>query len=284
MENFSALLRKKMFSAKCDPMGENFLSNSWNFMEPPPLYPEMEQHQQQPPLTSSGSTVGYGINKIYNLYNTGTTWLTHSRNTDFDRLNFPQKWEQLRSSIVLRYLSHLVMGERQHSFALTPSIKIITHLFFNNIGVNKSSLEELKKMIDNKDLFPFGDIICIPMVLAAREHFGRNHIVALLIKDQCLEYFDSKGILSEEIALAEQNETLHDVLAHLKKKYKISQIFENRIPIQFNVHSCGVFVCDFYKRRLREHEPMGTMLTTVRPGYVEAMHQHIFETLHQGQN
>ena len=101
-------------------------------------------------------------------------------------------------------------------------------------------------------------LIAIPVVLKGR---FRNHIVAVFVNriNNQIEFYDSKGLTSQdrkgESLLATEKLDLPKLLEELRQKYGATTIVENTHKHQYDVHNCGVFVCDYFRRRSQEQTP-----------------------------
>jgi hypothetical protein len=104
------------------------------------------------------------------------------------------------------------------------------------------------------------DKILIPIVLKG---LVRNHIVAVFFdrETNTLEYYDPKGLSIEDrhseylLNTAGGRITLNEAIENIKQKYGKEEEYivthENTHKHQWDSHNCGVYVCDFFRRRLQ---------------------------------
>lgn len=129
-------------------------------------------------------------------------------------------------------------------------------------AVNTKTLNQIKETIlAQSGYFSNPELpLIIPVTFSGESVWERNHIAVILIKDNCVEYYDAKGIVSEHKPLAEGSGTLRDVLEFCKENFtKEGHIMENPYTHQFDAHNCGVFVCRHLHDRLITNTSMGTM-------------------------
>jgi len=157
---------------------------------------------------------------------------------------------QITKSDVIKFISQL---RQKHIFNAI-------HAFYENIRA--LTLDEIKIIIDDafKDFgrnFP----MFIPVVyktLKLKENSGSlvtdlikrglnqiesKHIVLITIANGVVEYYDSKAVQSQMIPLGNNTGTLRDVLEHCKIKFGAERIEENDKEEQYDINSCGIFVC-----------------------------------------
>ncbi len=113
--------------------------------------------------------------------------------------------------------------------------------------------------LDLKDAPEMGNpetatLVAVPVVLKG---FGKDHIVAFLVDktNSTIEYYDSKGLtLSDRgnvpLYTVAQEKRLWEILRELAKEYNCSALLENTNKHQWDFYNCGVFVSDFYTRRV----------------------------------
>lgn len=120
-------------------------------------------------------------------------------------------------------------------------------------------IESLKKILDE---FVASEQrkFAIPLVLPPLHFPEEPHIVMIFVdKDtNSLEYFDSKGITSENRVLqSSEQTTMYSVLENLRQtlnKTSLNQsytITENAKVIQMDINNCGAYVSWFAKKRLK---------------------------------
>lgn len=129
-------------------------------------------------------------------------------------------------------------------------------------AINTKTLEQVKSAIlAQRDYFQNPDLpLVIPVTFSGEGVWERNHIAVILIKDNCVEYYDGKGIVSANKELAKGSGSLRDVLEFCKEHFtKEGHIKENPYPHQYDAHNCGVFVCRHLHDRLINKTMMGTM-------------------------
>jgi hypothetical protein len=172
---------------------------------------------------------------------------------------FPLSGEQMSNKPVNSFMQKLVENYPINSSNSNGNdLEIASYVDnFTRLGgeINNFTLEQAEAIINHLDLK--AQPICMPLVLEGKEAFSRNHIVAILIKDNKIEYFDSLGIPSHEVMLANKSGTLADFLKFCEKKFHLNEILEKNVQLQNDIHSCGIFVCNFFNRRLKEQEIMG---------------------------
>ncbi|MBS0654516.1 MAG: hypothetical protein JSR46_01955 [Verrucomicrobia bacterium] len=118
--------------------------------------------------------------------------------------------------------------------------------------VNTLSLNMLKEKIDregrafvNKDL-----PIIIPIGFEYGGMLERNHVALIVIKDNCVEYYDSKGLPCPD--------AFREVLEYCMSSFtKGGKIAENRRVDQSDIHNCVVYICYHITDRLVKNSPMG---------------------------
>jgi hypothetical protein len=130
-------------------------------------------------------------------------------------------------------------------------------------SINGKTFAEIKDIISKQaSHFIHGQPTVIPIVFEGAGMWEVNHIAVILIKDSIIEYYDAKGITSENKILADKEHTLRDVLLYCKETFGAETIAENPYPHQFDVHNCGVFVCHHLYDRLVENTPPGTLIVS----------------------
>lgn len=219
------------------------------------------------------------FNPIFKLYNTATTWLCQSKNIEFEKFNFPQHWSMFKKEPVNDYMNYLKNRPAAGN----------VHYFYNYLllyKVNQRTVEEvisdfspiIDKLNDPQNPIQVNEPICIPLILAGKETLSRDHIVGLIIKDGIIEYFDSMAVPSSEITLGENSGTLREVLEHFGAILGYP-IIENPIRLQNDIHNCGVFVCNFFKRRVEDQEPMGSTLLSIGYEKLLSIRENIFASI-----
>lgn len=210
---------------------------------------------------------------LYNIYHTATTWISQKKNVSYEAISFPQAWQMFNSAIVHHYINHL--KEEKVNFKFVRNFLIIKP------EINLCSLKDIFLTLESEIAeakSSTNESICIPLVLAGKQNLSSNHIVALLIKDGMIEYFDSLGIPSDQILLGNSSESIRNVLEHLQAKWGF-QIIEHRDKLQSDVHNCGVFVCEFYRQRLINETKMGSMLEALSDNELLLARDTIFSAI-----
>lgn len=201
--------------------------------------------------------------------------------------SFPRRGEKLKSGNITDFLVVLQkQAEQDRKTAKAENESIVPFVYYSDLifnkMINKHSLNDLKKivgeMFDPKfGCYKKGAALCLPIVIKGGDSGMVDHIVAVLLKDQAVEYFDSMAKPSNKIRLNKTKDTLRNFLEHLANKYKEAEgcdkveIYENKAPIQQNIHACGIYVAHFFNRRLNNGlEPlMGSTRTQVKSQEVE---------------
>lgn len=203
---------------------------------------------------------------LYRIYNTAVTWLSQKRNMEYKECAFPQAWEMFHSAIVHHFMNYLNADKK---FRFIDKFLLITP------EINLCSLKNVVSNFDAELQLPLTQPICIPIVLYGKETFSRNHIIGIMIKDGIIEYFDPIGTPSNQIGLADPSETLKDVLDHLEAKLGF-KVIENEIKLQNDIHNCGAFVCDFFRRRLEDKWVMGSKIVALKSNDLLSIRDNIF--------
>lgn len=210
------------------------------------------------------------IQKFGRVLNTLKAWVTGTKAQSSQHVDVPSPWEQFGSNIVYGFLESLKKKESVQDFdVIEPFYKL------PKTGINKMTKEQVLKIIDDTKITDFSKPICIPMILSGKEGLSRDHIVGMIIKDGTIEYFDSMGIPSNNQVLADNTSTLRDIMEACKEKFNLNEVVENQIQIQSDVHNCGVFVCDFFIRRLEKQEIVGSMKVEMSDEELYATREHV---------
>ena len=137
-----------------------------------------------------------------------------------------------------------------------------TFIHFSSYAVKDFTGDEICiKNLENaiKDFYndPTQGKLAIPLILPSLSLLEEKHIVMIFIdKDtNSLEYFDSKGITSENRYLKAKNK-MSDVLSSLKKVFPNKNdiiIQENASVLQMDCHNCGAYITWFAARRLQDN-------------------------------
>ncbi len=201
---------------------------------------------------------GTGSTLIGQALSLGTTATNLLWGTITNRLNPPSSafeatlnnpGTQLDGYILQCYLKGL--NEQNHNKAY------VIHDFYisDSFGIASHTLESLKKQLNfHKQMLNFEQTIVIPLVIPGTSLVERNHIVAVLIEDGQLEYYDSKGVFSQNINLS-NGLTLFQMLTVMQHVFCESanqslKIRENGKTHQFDVNNCGAFVAKFIHDRI----------------------------------
>ena len=243
-----------------------------SFVMIPELSPEIIIFPVDPgPAPSSGFNP---LSRIYNIYTTTMTWLFQKKNVSYETISFPQAWQMFNSAIVHQYINHL--NKEKANFKFIRNFLLIKPEI--NLCLLKNILLILESELESEIELPINQPICIPIVLAGKQNLSSNHIVALLIKDGMIEYFDSMGIPSDQIILGNNSETLRNVLEYLQAKLGF-QIIEHEVKLQADVHNCGVFVCEFYRQRLASGVKMGSKMGALSDNELLSVREKIFSDI-----
>lgn len=141
---------------------------------------------------------------------------------------------------------------------VSPVNQICEFYFQAGIAINRFTLDEIKEKIEyaSKD-FKAELPICIPINFGSDGYLESNHIAVVLIKDNIVGYYDSKGIESKFKKLKGEN-TLKDFLDYCLVKFtKKGNIVENPYTHQFDAHNCAVFICNYLYSKIILNEMMG---------------------------
>ena len=150
--------------------------------------------------------------------------------------------------------------------------------FYFPYSINNYTFEEIKDKIDELSINFNPDLpIVIPINFEAYGFLERNHIESIIIKDRVVDYYDSKGALSE-FKVLKCSSTLQDVLNYCREKFNCTAIAENSYIHQYDTHNCGVFVCRHIYSKICENQLMGTV--TVK-GPLTYEIQNFRETINQ---
>jgi len=134
--------------------------------------------------------------------------------------------------------------------------------FQAGVSIQTLTLNEIKQNIDQASKhFNLTLPICIPINFGAFGVFERNHIASIIIKDNVVDYNDSKGVLSKNKPLKDDH-NLQDILEYCREKFtNEGDIAENPYIHQYDCHNCGVFVCRHIYSKIHQDQLMGTMDT-----------------------
>jgi hypothetical protein len=114
--------------------------------------------------------------------------------------------------------------------------------------------------------------LVIPVVVASKEgspsqiiakKMGRSgdHVVTFMIdfESKVIEFYDPKGLTCEDrgdCLRSDAKSNLATFLERLKKTYQIEsfEVKQNKEKHQWDLHNCGVYLSDYYERRLIQGE------------------------------
>lgn len=114
--------------------------------------------------------------------------------------------------------------------------------------------------------------LVIPVVVASKEgspshiiakKMGRSgdHVVTFVIdfESEVIEFYDPKGLTCEDrgdCLRSDAKSNLATFLGHLKTTYEIGnfEVKQNKEKHQWDLHNCGVYLSDYYERRLIQGE------------------------------
>ncbi|CRX39417.1 hypothetical protein [Estrella lausannensis] len=269
---------------------ENDLGKSFiyvpNEVEPSQAFAGLEQ--DLPKVSSWWGTYGQGptvLGKLASGFNTAKeiavgTFSPYAYEASSDRValggqqRVANGGKQLGGSDVYHYIEGISKK--------TPVNAIHDFHLAGGSAVNNKTVEQVKSIINSQsDYFTDPSLpVVIPVVFTGEGVWERNHIAVILIKDNCVEYYDAKGIVSENKPLAKGSGTLRDVLEFCRDKFtKGGFIRENPYPHQYDAHNCGVFVCRHLHDRLIKNSAMGTMKTEAPSlSEVEDFRQEVIKT------
>lgn len=151
-----------------------------------------------------------------------------------------QQKSTLGISTVIKYTEYL---HHQHSDRC---------LFFTDFLFPKDTVPALPERGEK-------DLVFIPVVL---HKWPREHIVAVVYdaKKNRVEFYDPKGLTSEdhsEYLSRGKNLRLSDFLKMVAQRYgnKETTLWENTEKHQKDYHNCGVYILDYFERRLQAQTP-----------------------------
>lgn len=274
-----------LFEEAEDDLGKSFLYMPTD-VEPSKAYAGLEQ--DLPKVSSWWGTYGQGptmLGKLASGYNTAKEIAVGAIS--------PYAYEASSDPVALGGQKRVANGGKQlgggdvYNFIegiskKTPVNAIHDFHLSGGSAVNNKTVEQVKSIITSQAGY-FNDPslpVVIPVVFTGEGIWERNHIAVILIKDNCVEYYDAKGIVSENKPLAQGSGTLRDVLEFCRDKFtKGGAIMENPYPHQYDAHNCGVFVCRHLHDRLINNSSMGTMKTTAPSlSEVEDFRQEVIRT------
>lgn len=222
------------------------------------------------PLIVSNTMQPSFFDPIYRIFSSISAWLSYNINPNYEKFSFPQSWEMLNSVVVHHYINYLNMKD--------VKFKFIEYYLLIKPEINLCLLKNINAALNYEINPPLDQPICIPIVLAGKGSFSRNHIVGLMIKDGVIEYFDSMGTPSDQIMLADNSGTLRNVLENLQAKlgYKL---IEHREKLQHDIHNCAVFVCEFFRQRLKGESKMGSRMLALKYEEIHLIRERIFSDI-----
>lgn len=161
---------------------------------------------------------------------------------------------QISSTAVHKFL------ESVHSRC--PIISVHNFYLQKNGSMNKLTLNDIQVILDKVKIDASEQLsqypIVIPVVIAGINFWEANHITLILIKDNCVEYYDPKGVVGVNRMLADGIHSFFDVLEYCKQIFTDNgEIVENPHTHQFDFHSCGIFACRHLDNRLLKMQKMG---------------------------
>ncbi|NNM43098.1 MAG: hypothetical protein HKM07_01985 [Chlamydiae bacterium] len=130
------------------------------------------------------------------------------------------------------------------------------------------------KSLPKKEMLAAQDkkFLVIPVVVASKEgspsqiiakKMGRSgdHVVTFMIdfESKVIEFYDPKGLTCEDRGDCLRSDAKSDLatfLKYLKKTYQIEnfEVKQNKEKHQWDLHNCGVYLSDYYERRLIQRE------------------------------
>ena len=120
--------------------------------------------------------------------------------------------------------------------------------------IKEMTLDDIQKTINSalKRIKNLTLPLVIPICLTAEKWWSRNHLIAIIVKDGEVEYFDPKGVFSKYQKLKDEN-SLRNVLEYLCNEVseKKGCIYENQITHQFDNNNCGVYCCHYIDKKIR---------------------------------
>ncbi len=101
--------------------------------------------------------------------------------------------------------------------------------------------------------------ICIPIVLKG---LFRNHIVAIQVNTRAhtVEYYDSKGLT----ILDRNDDRLNTIIRHVMNQFANYRLTENTDKHQYDSHNCGVYVMNFFRRKIDNNPSQPTSSANMR--------------------
>lgn len=113
---------------------------------------------------------------------------------------------------------------------------------------------ESKEELQNRGIH----FLAVPVVVSGT---ARDHIVTFFIdlnKNE-IEFYDPKGLTildrKGERLLSNPEMDLLALYKRLQSTYGTTKVIENTAKHQYDSHNCGVYVCDYYVRRLHRQTP-----------------------------
>lgn len=200
------------------------------------------------------------INKIYSVANTGIQCTVGTL--------YPYPYEKSNDPIIRKMQARvanpgLQLGSNDIYQFITgiEAENPLNHIsfFYFQSSILDFALDEIKENIDQfSKSFDLNLPIIIPINFNGYGLLERNHIASIIIKDGVVDYYDSKGILSENKIL-KCGKSLQDVLKYCVEKFNCKNIAENPYIHQYDAHNCGVFVCYHIYSKIVENQLIGTV-------------------------
>ena len=270
-EKISEAQRLFLLSSKIDISASSVFDNDFEIPHFDPLHKDepLPMHNNSYALdgvSSRWSTPGEGptsLGKMTAGVNTVKNWIqgkffqpfnyepSQNRVTLDAQKRVANPASQLRGSDVSNFITNLK--------DLRDLNLVHVHEFYatNNSNINEKSFSEIKSIIDGyADAFLHRNNldksipIVIPISFSNQGYWEINHIALIMVHNDVLEYYDSKGVESSHKLLNDGSGSLKNVIDYCCEKFGAHHVIENRSTQQFDINNCGVFVCKHLHDRL----------------------------------
>jgi len=246
-------LELKKLSCKMDMQVEKVVSDFWSKMEQAPK----QEVKKEPKPTIFGSP-GKGPSRLGQVRSVLNTIKTKLKNIFSGTPNVGDLSDLYIKTAVTTLGSE---GSQLNDIIFSTCFDIIQRKnsnvsfirdFYQKKSIEDYSGEEIIRILENnKDI---NQPICIPLSLGHNRFMERQHITTIVITNDGIQYYDSKGVTSDQYFLKpppNPQATLRTILDNCKtiflenKGLTNKSIEENTKIDQCDSHRCGLFVLFF---------------------------------------